>query len=287
MIRRVIPKNPPTQHSRPPAFLCPSLQLIEPGAADGVVGTWAAIQAVHVALRYRALATLRFPSLSLKRAAILAAAHVRAGAAGGAVQLPGVEAVNAEEGSLASVLSADPPEGPRLRLGCSVAEAFGGVVPGEVVLRAYAEAYAAEGYWLVWAPEEGVTRVVLKERAGSRDVLRAVWQAAWLEARCGRAGLGAREGGAGAAEGARSVSSGSRSGALVSVSGQEWRVGAEAAGDLVAGQGPLLAVVCESLAALEEGFDGFVSACERAGWEAGVVHIKTGRSRLREGEAQA
>jgi hypothetical protein len=265
-----------------------------PGAADSVVGTWAAIQAVHVALRYRALATLQFPSLSLKRAAILAAAHVRAqataadgaaagssaaassGAAAGAVQLPGVAAVNAEEGSLASVLSADAPEGPRLRLGCSVAEAFGGGVPGEGLLRAYAQAYGGEGYWLVWAPEEGVTRVVLKEGAGPRHVLRAVWQAAWLEARCGGAGLGVAESGAGQSAASSSSSSSSSGSSSGGVNGSGAPAGSEER---------LPGVVYESLEALGTGFEGFVSACEQAGWEVGVVHIKTGRARLREAAA--
>ncbi|KAG2448238.1 hypothetical protein HYH02_006823 [Chlamydomonas schloesseri] len=266
------------------------------GAADGVVGTWAAIQAVHVALRYRALATLQFPSLSLKRAAILAAAHVRAppatgGAGGGAAAavqlLPGVAEVNAEEGSLASVLSADPPEGPRLRLGCGVAEAFGGAVPGEGLLRAYAQAYGGEAYWLVWAPEEGVARVVLKEGAGPRDVLRAVWQAAWLEARCGgRGGLGVAESGAGAVASSSPHHSGGVNGSGAPAdNGRGALEGSRAVEAALGQQEGLPGVVRESLEALAAGFDGFVSACERAGWEVGVVHIKTGRARLREAAA--
>ncbi len=58
-----------------------------------MLACWAAIQGVHVALRYAALRALAFPSLSTKRAALLAAASV-AGEA-----LPGVAEGNAREAS--------------------------------------------------------------------------------------------------------------------------------------------------------------------------------------------
>ncbi len=81
---------------------------------------------------------------------------------------------------------------PRLRLGVGVAEAFGGQLPGEAALRELAEAYGGEAYWLVWrgagssepassSSGRGEAAVVLHEGAGGRDVLRALWQAAWLQ----------------------------------------------------------------------------------------------------------
>ncbi|GFR40703.1 hypothetical protein Agub_g1295, partial [Astrephomene gubernaculifera] len=198
------------------------------GSDASVLSLWAAIQTLHVALRYRALTTLTFPSLSLKRAALLASEWVRGR------PLPDVAAGNARE-----PVMTDPWDvRPRVRMGCSVAEAYGsgfgagssrgdeggetsgslsgslkqwtgglvvagsGVtgnrdegrhkegtkhVPGAAaassqavaLLLSYIELYDKEGYVLVW--RAGTAHVVLKEGHTGRDLLRAVWQAAWLD----------------------------------------------------------------------------------------------------------
>ncbi|KXZ56959.1 hypothetical protein GPECTOR_1g865 [Gonium pectorale] len=218
------------------------------GNPDGVVTSWAAIQAVHVALRYQALRQLAFPTLSTKRAAMLAAADVARPAG---QPLPGVAELNAREPPLSGPWDVRP----RVRLGVGVAEAFGGSVPEAGVLEAYSEAYDREGYILVW--RDRGAHVVLKEGYGQTDLLRAVWQAAWLDWR---------------------TSGGGENSAASEIVGSGSGGGGSGARDAL----PLLLA---SLAALEGGFDAFLDGCRQAGWQVGVVHMKAGRSRLRVGVA--
>ncbi|GIL51565.1 hypothetical protein Vafri_7534 [Volvox africanus] len=236
--------------------------LEETGSADGVISAWATIQLMHVVLRYRALRTLLFPTLSTKRAALLAAASVRGRA------LPGVAEANEEES-----VFADPWEvQPRVRLGVSAAEAFGGTLPSPRVLQAYVDAYGGEGYVLVW--REGTANVLLKEGHEQTDLVRAVWQAAWLD---WRTAGGAHSGLATAAGGDGVV------GIAAGVPRSEGLRNGNSTGASIGEETEELQLVRASLAALEADFAGFLSGCERAGWEVGVVQMKTGRSRLRVG----
>lgn len=57
------------------------------GRPENVVAVWAAVQAVHVALRYQSLAVLRFGSLNQKRACACVRAHVAGLPIPGAAQL--------------------------------------------------------------------------------------------------------------------------------------------------------------------------------------------------------
>lgn len=133
-----------------------------------VAGLWAAIQGVHVLLRYISLKQLRFTTLSHKRALALVKAHVAG------QDLPSVEVANKEEDMLvaAALLS------PQVVPGCSLEEAFGGPPTAEL-LSSYLDLYQREGYLLV--RRGGVAYVVLKDEVSAEVLLRAFWQAAWLD----------------------------------------------------------------------------------------------------------
>jgi hypothetical protein len=92
--------------------------------------------------------------------------------------LPGVDAVNRAEPMLAPASVVSPP----IRFGVSFEEAWGApVAAGATGAAEWAEAYAGEPYLLAWRGGSGA-RVAIKAGATPRDLLRAVWQAAWLEA---------------------------------------------------------------------------------------------------------
>lgn len=196
-----------------------------------MLGVWAAVQGTHVVLRYASLGQLRFATLNQKRACALAAAHVAAvlagrgggisqdcthalgsgagsdassggGATGGGapvvVGLPGVEQVNREEPMLLPATSVRP----RLRLGCTLHEAWGMPAPGgaggaldgadECALAEWVALYADAPYLLAW--HDSAAWVVVKQGAAPRDLLPAVWQAAWLDAQLdGGSGSGPAE----------------------------------------------------------------------------------------------
>jgi hypothetical protein len=152
------------------------------------VGTWAAIQGVHVGLRYLALSQLSFNHLNSKRAALLTTHHVATG------QVLGVQQANAQENMLQPAAAVRP----RLRLGVTLQEAWGapvvqppstqqqqqpqhGVHQQQQVqeLEAWLQLYEGQGYWLAW--REGTAWVVLQEGYTPQVLLQAVWQAAWLQ----------------------------------------------------------------------------------------------------------
>lgn len=135
------------------------------------------------------------PCLPQKRLASLALA-----AAAGR-PLPGVDAANAAEPMLLDSHTV----APRMHFGCSAAEAFGGAAAAAEALRrpganGLAGLYAGEGYLLVW--RNRTAHVLLKDEphsatpsgspspkpksrgsnsGGSTRLLRAAYQAAWLE----------------------------------------------------------------------------------------------------------
>ncbi|GJP47870.1 hypothetical protein CLOM_g7046, partial [Closterium sp. NIES-68] len=95
---------------------CGVLLLSSPYIAESywsLVSTWAVLRSSHLALRFKSLSVLEFDSLSFKRTAILARAHVA-----GAPTLPSVQAANREERLwLPRRLTS-----PSIRLGCSLAD---------------------------------------------------------------------------------------------------------------------------------------------------------------------
>lgn len=250
------------------------------GTWTDVVSAWAITQAVHVGLRYKALKQLAFPTMSHKRAAALVSAHVaivlqgkhaemcgassssgsssldhalqcmeqqerQVGHSGqGSCTLPSVSAVNAAE----PMLALESAVRPRMQLGCSVQQAFGGMeLPSASVLQEWLARYRDELYVLMW--REGTAYVVLKEGFTPRSVMRAYWQAAWLEAQS-------------AAPAVQYASSSSSS---------ESSTGAGSWG-----------LYERSLAAMHAHFDAFESLALQAGWKLDVLQMKyNSKARLR------
>jgi hypothetical protein len=151
------------------------------GNPEAIVPVWAAVHSVHVALRNYSLKTLRFPYPNMKRATALAVEHVASGRVLTLAEANATEPI--WQGPAACC--------PRVELGCSIEDAVtrvsgttgisgngAGLEPG-INLAALLDMYAAQSYMLTW--HEGVARVVLWENAQPRDMMRAIWQAAWLE----------------------------------------------------------------------------------------------------------
>eukprot|EP00955_Chlamydomonas_euryale_P046000 353299-Chlamydomonas_euryale.AAC.2 len=179
------------------------------GSSSYVISAWALSQTVHVVLRRVSLSALVFPTLSRKRACMLAAAHVSDGS------LPGVQELNKAE----PLWESPGQVRPRMVLGCSLddvlrkwhvdhaaangaggvaaveASVTGGAQPGDVASGSggdeagwvnvspgaarYAELYRNERYLLAWDGTRA--HVVLKTGAHATTPLRATWQAAWLD----------------------------------------------------------------------------------------------------------
>ena len=163
------------------------LQWLEAGGRpEAVIPTWAAAHSLHLALRYAALRTLRFPYPNQKRAALLAGSHVGGG------RVPSVAEGNEGEQILLPPWACRP----RVAYGCTLAQALAGSSSGSSGSHAGMEAasaasiplgelqqlYRDEQYMLTW--HSGTAWVLLLEGAGPIDMLRAMWQAAWLERHC-------------------------------------------------------------------------------------------------------
>lgn len=236
------------------------LQLIESaGRPELAVPAWAAVHSVHVALRYVALASLRFPWPNQKRAAAMVARHVSTGS------VPSIEEANAGEALLASPSSCRP----RVRFGCSLEEALGGTSfgssgssssngngngssPGSSGGGSHAEQlqqlvalYRGERYLLTW--RDGTAHVLLQEEAAPLDLVRAMWQAAWLDSQQQAQVPGGSSNG--------SSSSSDDSGGLEQLSA--------------------------SLEALRGAWPGFVAAAEAQGWQLDKAVLPRGQTLVR------
>ena len=142
------------------------LQWLEAGGRpEVVIPTWAAAHSLHLALRYAALRTLRFPYPNQKRAALLAVGHVVSG------RVPSVAEANEGEQILLPPWACRP----RVAYGCTLAQALA----ASLTLGELQQLYRDEQYMLTW--HNGTAWVALLESAGPTDMLRAMWQAAWLE----------------------------------------------------------------------------------------------------------
>lgn len=154
---------------------------------EAVVPIWAAIHSIHVALRYAAMKQLRFPFPNFKRGTALVHRFISS---------RGKEILTVEEANKEEKMLQGPeygPDGLQCVLGCSIEELLGSIEPplnntyhrelsggrGEDdVLKILIELYEKERYILTW--RDGVAYVVLWESADAVDMLRALWQAAWL-----------------------------------------------------------------------------------------------------------
>lgn len=211
------------------------------GSGQAIVTLWALTQAAHIGFRYAALTQLAFPSLNQKRACALAAAHVAG------QQLPGVDAGNRAEPLLAPATSVRPAVcfgvpleqailGPAAAGQGSPAAPAAAAVGAQQMARVL-ELYRQEEYVLGW--HEGTAYVALKDGHGDSAFLRAIWQAAWLDADGSGSGGGSSDNGSSGGGG---------------LSQQEQRLQA-------------------SLAALAAQYAGFVAAAEQAGWDCGMVRM--------------
>ena len=106
-------------------------------------------------------------SLLQKRAALLVSEHVSSGL------VPSIEEANAGEQVLL------PPSAcrPRVHYGCTLEEALGSSSGRQ--LDSLVQLYRGERYMLTW--HSGAAWVLLHQEAGAGDMLRAMWQAAWLD----------------------------------------------------------------------------------------------------------
>jgi hypothetical protein len=107
------------------------------------------------------------PPLLQKRAALLASGHVSNGL------VPSIEEANDGEQVLL------PPSAcrPRVHYGCTLEEALGSSSGQQ--LESLVQLYRGERYMLTW--HSGGAWVLLQQEAGAGDMLRAMWQAAWLD----------------------------------------------------------------------------------------------------------
>ncbi|PRW60390.1 UPF0420 isoform X4 [Chlorella sorokiniana] len=260
------------------------------GQPELVVPAWAAAHGVHVALRYVALRALRFPYPNQKRGSLMVTQHVGSGS------VPSIEEANQSEQILL------PPSAcrPRMRFGCSLDEALGWSGSGGLLssplggassssssssssvgsssggsssssstdggsqaqeLQQLVALYAGERYMLTW--RDGTAHVLLQETAAPVDLLRAMWQAAWLER---YAGTGKAEAAAAAGTGVSTAAAGGGNGATAQV---------QLSG---AADAQLLEA---SLAALQQQWPDFAAAAAAQGWHLEKAVLPRGRTLVR------
>eukprot|EP00898_Chlorokybus_atmophyticus_P006550 jgi/Chlat1/6897/Chrsp52S06582 len=151
-------------------LLCGVLMLNNingPNAYAEVALAWTATTLVHSALRYQALSVVKFESFNLKRTTVLLRAHV----AGERLKTP--QATTDRD----SILLPPSLVRPRVQLGCTLSELVSSQRGAD--LHSLLQLYEEENYLLSW--RDGVAHVALKESADDTDVLRAMWQASWLD----------------------------------------------------------------------------------------------------------
>lgn len=152
-----------------------------------------------------------------------------------------------EEGNLGERVLLTPSQcSPRVHLGCTLDEAFGGGGGGGSMqagqLGELVRLYRGERYLLTW--HSGASWVLVLEGAQRTDLLRAMWQAAWLERQHERLQPG---------------SSWSGHGGTASSAG----------------------LLADSLAALQEHWPDFVRQAEQQGWQLHKAVLPQGSARLR------
>jgi hypothetical protein len=202
--------------------------------------------------------------LNQKRAKLLVCAHVRG------QPLPSIPTANTQEPFFSSAADL----APHITLGCSLAQAWTVAEPGALqpdVLLAWWRLYEGEGYLLTW--QGGRAAVVVKEgwvggdrqqggvggKGGQQQqqqrqvLLRALWQAAWLDAHL--------------------------KGALPQQQ-QHYQQQDSMQQHGHTQQQEQLALLRASLEAMHAEFDGFVSSAQAVGWVTDQVVLKVGSSRV-------
>lgn len=162
---------------------------------------------------------------------------------------------------------------PCVQFGCSVAQAWGVNSVNDLdsrVLDAWVSVYRQEGYLLVW--REGKSFVVLRQGCDLQKVLlRAMWQAAWLEF-SGR-------------DRVDHVRSGNH---LTESDSQQPQSSSSSAGLDIAGNGSSshghdstpLELLRASIAALEQHHNDFIAEAQTGGWDIGDLVFKVGTTRV-------
>ncbi|KAJ9526665.1 hypothetical protein QJQ45_017575 [Haematococcus lacustris] len=308
------------------------------GAGLEIVGVWALVQSSHIALRYKTLSQLVFPTLNEARARALVAVHLDglplpgppavnasepfffpsallssprvvwsnvglaeavaglvagAGGAGGlgpATQRLEAQQANGEEGweqgssshlgklvgsSEALSISPQPPGG-SLGVGDLAAQAPDWAGSSrQLHLSRTAEqlvaAHEGEEHLVVW--RDGQAFVLLFEGAAPQAVLRALWQAAWLQRNAGTANHSSSNG--------ISSSNGNVAGGGAASVNDTQPVTRDPIGG-GSGDAPLpLSLLRASVEALQANFPAFVQEAQGAGWDIDCVLVATGPVRLR------
>lgn len=216
---------------------------------------WAAVQTVHVGFRYMSLSQLRFSNLNHKRACLLVAAHVAG------KPLPSVEDANQQEPMLASSSSVKP----SVQFGVSLKHSWGDQLPTGEQLQTWLQLYEHQQYVLVWRDCQAY--VVLKSGYSSDALLRALWQAAWLDQNSTK---DRHSGGSEAAADSNSRYNSSSSSSSTGISSSSAEVPTELHGPF---QQNFKLLQC-SLQALTQEFDQLLQEAQAAGWDTNNVIIK-------------
>lgn len=146
------------------------------GVPEAVVPVWAVIHMVHVALRFVALQKLRFPYPNFKRGASLVTTHVKEG-----------RVITLDEANLGEPVMRGPDRSTLpCELGCSLKALMDTLIDrGNKMdtVEELLELYSEERYILALSKssEKFNILVCLWEDAGPIDVLKAMWQAAWID----------------------------------------------------------------------------------------------------------
>ena len=160
--------------------------------------------------------------------------------------MPSIEEANAGEQVLL------PPSAcrPRVHYGCTLEEALGSSSSSSssgLQLESLVQLYRGERYMLTW--HSGAAWVLLQQEAGAADMLRAMWQAAWLD------------------------------------NSQQRRQGQQELGNPAAAGAAAAAAIEEqlaaSLAALEQQWPDFEAQAARQGWQLDKAVLPQGSTRLR------
>jgi len=194
--------------------------------------------------------------LNQKRAKLLVCAAVRG------QPLPAIPQANQQEPLFATAADM----APHITLGCSLTEAWGVLQPE--LLQPWWQLYEGEGYLLTW--REGRAAVVIKEEGGNGQqqqqvvLLRALWQAAWLEAH---------------ADKDWQVLQHQQQEAQWSHNGQGLPLERQQQEQQ---QRQHLLLLQASLQALDKEFGGFIRDAQAAGWRTEQLVLKVGSSRVQQ-----
>ena len=149
------------------------------------------------------------------------------------------------------------------------------------------ELYAQEQYLLGWW--RGAAWVVLKPSAGPRAILRALWQAAWLEQhQTQHQHVSAREHHQPAAGRELRVEREEPGPGSTSATGHDRNSSGHDSSTVKSGSGgndcgTVMGLLAASMAALHTSFEAFESEARSVGWDTSVVNLKAGRVRVATG----